>query len=72
MKLKETMKYPWKLMNGYDQEIWLVELKIVEQGLMVVVQVALEETIVVSLPVAFPSDDSCLQDLRDAEKEREG
>ena len=31
MKLKETMKYPWKLMNGYDQEIWLVELKIVEQ-----------------------------------------
>ena len=69
MKLKETMKYPWKLMNGYDQEIWL---KIIEQGLMVVEQVALEETIVVSLPVAFPSDDSCLQDLRDAEKEREG
>ena len=56
------MKYPWKLMNGYDQEI----------GLIVVEQVALEETIVVSLPVAFPSDDSCLQDLRDAKKEREG
>ena len=72
MKLKEIMKYPWKLRDGYDLEIWLVELKIVEQGLMVVEQVALEETIVVSLPAAFPSDDCCLKDSRDTEKEKEG